>query len=65
MREQPGHSPFLAGLRFHDLRHEAVSRLLELGLSPLEVGVVSGHKTLAMLQRYANLRVADIAAKIG
>lgn len=65
MRKQPDLGPYLVGLRFHDLRHEAVSRLLELGLSPLEVGVVSGHKTLAMLQRYANLRVADIALKIG
>jgi integrase len=65
MRKQPVLGPYLVGLRFHDLRHEAVSRLLELGLSPLEVGVVSGHRTLAMLQRYANLRVADIALKIG
>ena len=65
MRKQPDLGPYLVGLRFHDLRHEAVSRLLELGLSPLEVGVVSGHKTLVMLQRYANLRVTDIALKIG
>lgn len=56
---------FLVSLRFHDLRHEAVSRLLEMGLNPLEVGMVSGHKTLAMLQRYANLRVASISAKLG
>ena len=56
---------FLVGLRFHDLRHEAVSRLLELGLNPLEVGMVSGHKTLAMLQRYAHLRATDIAKRLG
>jgi integrase len=56
---------FLVGLRFHDLRHEAVSRFLERGLNPLEVGIVSGHKTLAMLQRYAHLRSADVARKLG
>jgi len=56
---------FLVGLRFHDLRHEAVSRFLERGLNPLEVGMVSGHKTLAMLQRYAHLRSADVARKLG
>lgn len=56
--------PFLVGLRFHDLRHEAVSRLLEMGLNPLQVGMVSGHKTLAMLQRYAHLRPEELVAKL-
>jgi len=55
---------FLVGLRFHDLRHEAVSRLLEMGLNPVEVGMVSGHKTLAMLQRYAHLRPEELVAKL-
>jgi integrase len=55
---------FLMGLRFHDLRHEAVSRFLERGLNPLEVGMVSGHKTLAMLQRYAHLRLEDLVVKL-
>jgi integrase len=58
-------SPFLVGLRFHDLRHEAVSRFLEAGLNPLEVGMISGHKTLAMLQRYAHLRPEQLVAKLG
>jgi putative DNA primase/helicase len=39
-------------LRFHDLRHEAVSRFFELGLNPMEVASISGHKTLQMLKRY-------------
>jgi integrase len=56
---------FLKGLRFHDLRHEAVTRLFEKGLNPIEVGMVSGHKTLSMLQRYTHLRTEDIAKKLG
>jgi len=40
-------------LRFHDLRHEAVSRLFERGLNPMEVAAISGHKTLQMLKRYS------------
>jgi integrase len=55
---------FLEGLRFHDLRHEAVSRLFEKGLNPIEVGMVSGHRTLAMLQRYAHLRPEDLVTKL-
>jgi len=43
----------LADLRFHDLRHEAVSRLVEGGLSDQEVASISGHKTMQMLRRYS------------
>ncbi|MBK5071640.1 tyrosine-type recombinase/integrase [Budviciaceae bacterium CWB-B4] len=42
--------------RFHDLRHEAVSRLVELGLSDQEVSAISGHKSMQMLHRYTHLR---------
>ncbi|MBU2851473.1 integrase [Acidithiobacillus ferrivorans] len=52
-------------LHFHDLRHEAVSRLFERGLSMMEVASISGHKTLSMLQRYTHLRAEDLAAKMG
>ncbi len=52
-------------LRYHDLRHEAVSRLFELGLNPMEVAAISGHKTLAMLQRYTHLKAEDLALKLG
>jgi integrase len=54
----------LINLRFHDLRHEAVTRLFEKGLNPIEVGMVSGHKTLSMLQRYTHLKSEDLARKI-
>ena len=54
----------ISGLRFHDLRHEAVSRLFEKGMHPLEVAAVSGHKTLTMLQRYTHLRPEDLLRKM-
>ncbi len=54
----------LQGLRFHDLRHEAVSRLFEKGLNPIEVGLVSGHRTLSMLKRYAHINVLHLVKKI-
>ena len=52
-------------LRFHDLRHEAVTRLFEKGLSTIEVGTISGHKTIQTLKRYTHLRAADIVSKLG
>ena len=39
-------------LIFHDLRHEAASRLGERGFSVMEVGAVTGHKTLPRLKRW-------------
>ena len=61
---QPDSKNFLRELRFHDLRHEAVTRLFEKGLNAIEVGMVSGHKTLSMLQRYTHLRAADLVTKL-
>jgi len=51
-------------LRFHDLRHEATSRLFELGFNMMEVAAFTGHKTLAMLKRYTHLRTEDLAQKL-
>ena len=48
-------------LRFHDLRHEAISRMFERGMTVEQVRVVSGHRTLDQLSRYVNLRPADLA----
>ena len=53
------------GLRFHDLRHEAISRLFEKGLNIMEVVHISGHKTLTMLKRYTHLKAEDLAMKLG
>ena len=44
----------ISHLRFHDLRHEAILRLLEKGLTTPEAVSVSGHKTAWMLLRYAH-----------
>jgi len=52
-------------LRFHDLRHEATSRLFEKGLDLMEVASITGHKTLHMLKRYTHLRAEDLAKKLG
>lgn len=50
----------LNDFRFHDLRHEAISRLFEKGLNPIQVASISGHKTLQMLRRYTHLRAVDL-----
>ncbi len=43
----------IQGLTFHDLRHEAISRLFEdTDLDVMEIRAISGHKTLQMLARY-------------
>ncbi|MBB4570331.1 site-specific integrase [Rhizobium leucaenae] len=52
------------GLRFHDLRHEGVSRLFERGLNVIEVSSISGHKELRMLRRYTHLSADDLVAKL-
>jgi len=52
-------------LHFHDLRHEAVSRLFEKGLNVMEVASISGHKTLQMLKRYTHLSSECLLSKIG
>lgn len=46
-------------LRFHDLRHEAVSRLFEMGRTIPQVASVSGHRSWQSLQRYSHLRSVD------
>jgi integrase len=47
-------------LHFHDLRHEATSRLFEAGLSIEKVALVTGHKDWRMLRRYTNLKPEDL-----
>ena len=52
-------------LRFHDLRHEATSRLFEKSLNPMQVAAITGHKTLQMLKRYTHLKAEDLAKMLG
>lgn len=52
-------------LHFHDLRHEACSRLFELStLDVMEVAAITGHKSLAMLRRYTHLKAARLVKKL-
>lgn len=55
----------IAGLTFHDLRHEATSRLFERGFDVMKVSAITGHHTLQMLKRYTQLRPEDIARELG
>jgi len=47
----------IADLHFHDLRHDGVSRLFEMGLNIPHVAAVSGHRAWSSLQRYTHLRM--------
>ncbi len=51
-------------LRFHDLRHEAISRFAEMGLTIVELSTISGHREPRMLFRYAHIRPADLSKKL-
>lgn len=55
---------FLVDLTFHDLRHEATSRLAEK-LQMHELMRVTGHKDTRMLARYYHPRAEDLAKKLG
>lgn len=52
-------------LKFHDLRHEAISRLFEKGFNMMETAAISGHKTLQMLKRYTHLDPRSLLARLG
>jgi integrase len=55
----------VSDLHFHDLRHEALSRLFEAGLTGPEVMSISGHRSIATLGRYAHAGERKaIAAKL-
>lgn len=51
----------LKDVRFHDLRHEAISRLFDRGLTTPEVALLSGHKTVSQLFRYAHADIGRVA----
>lgn len=46
----------IADLTFHDFRHEATSRLFEMGWTIPHVAAVTGHVTWQSLQRYSHVR---------
>ena len=55
----------ITGLRFHDLRHTATTRLFEKGLGIMEVALVTGHQDLRMLKRYTHLKPESLVARLG
>ena len=61
--QELGANPF-EDLRFHDLRHEALSRLSDAGLNVIELSHISGHRTLAMLKRYVHCSHPAIFMKL-
>ncbi|MBN7915823.1 site-specific integrase [Stenotrophomonas maltophilia] len=54
-----------ADLGFHDLRHEATSRLYErTSLTDIQIAKITGHRDPRQLKRYANLRASDLADQL-
>ena len=47
----------IEGVRFHHLRHEAISRMFDEGMTVPEVAAISGHRTVSMLFRYAHASI--------
>ena len=55
----------IEGLTFHDLRHEAISRLFEnTDLDVMEIKEITGHTSLQMLARYTHLRTERLADRL-
>ena len=52
-------------LRFHDLRHEATSRIAERVPNVVELSAITGHLDLNMLRRYYHPNAERLAAKLG
>lgn len=56
------------GLTFHDLRHEALSRICERSdgrLNAIDLMKISGHKELKVLNNYTRLIPSQMADKLG
>jgi integrase len=62
--ERLRHKAGLDDLRFHDLRHEAISRFFERGLTIPGVALISGHKDMRMLLRYTHAIRDQIIRKL-
>jgi len=47
----------LQGLRFHDLRHTAITELAEMGVADHVLESISGHLSRRMLEHYSHIRI--------
>lgn len=55
----------IKGLRFHDLRHTATSRMADKLPNVIELAAVTGHRSLQMLKRYYHPSAEALAKKLG
>ena len=55
----------LDGVRFHDLRRTAITRLAEKLPNVIELAAVSGHKSLMVLKQYYRPDASELARKLG
>lgn len=55
----------LDGVRFHDLRRTAITRMAEKLPNVIELAAVSGHKSLMVLKRYYRPTATELAQKLG
>ena len=46
----------MPGLRFHDLRHHAITELAESGASEQTIMAIAGHVSQRMLEHYSHIR---------
>lgn len=55
----------ISDLHFHDLRHEAITRMSKKLPNLIELAAVSGHRDVRMLARYYHPDAAELARKLG
>ncbi|MBU2836946.1 tyrosine-type recombinase/integrase [Acidithiobacillus thiooxidans] len=54
----------IEGLTFHDLRHEATSRLVEKGIPIMTAQAITGHKSTQMLKRYTHISAQSLVQAV-
>ena len=54
----------LENVHFHDLRHMAITRISKKITNVFELAMISGHKSLSMLQRYTHINPEDLVSKL-
>ena len=63
-KNQQPEPDFLVNIHFHDLRHEATSRLFEKGFRVAEVSAITGHKTLEMVKLYTHISPEHLVSRL-
>ncbi|END3518159.1 site-specific integrase [Escherichia coli O13/129/135:H4] len=55
----------VTGVCLHSLRHSAITRFAEMGLSTMQLRAISGHKTITMLARYTHVKASSVVDLMG